>query len=290
MAVKFATTCVSANTVPSNCSDLNKNKPPKNIKKRTIVTGSVARAPRIRMLSQRAVSKMHCVVKNITATEKFVRSMRPSKLLKILITNGANSAKQINRKQSIIMEVPTCCPSFAPVEEAKGMDTYVDVVEGMQFDRGYLSPYFVTDADKMIADLENPYVLLFDKKISNLQEILKSVIIGLLLAQLLTNSLSFDNRISIFMIVTIIALQLGAGIFDGDVLSVVISVAILIGFMPFFETKINKKIGTGQGRSVALGVSTLMGIILIFSLTGSAMARSGDWLRLRSIGDMQLSL
>ena len=58
------------------------------------------------------------------------------------------------------------------VEEAKGTETYVDVVEGMQFDRGYLSPYFVTDADKMIADLENPYILLFDKKISNLQEIL----------------------------------------------------------------------------------------------------------------------
>ena len=58
------------------------------------------------------------------------------------------------------------------VEEAKGTDTYVDVVEGMQFDRGYLSPYFVTDADKMIADLENPYILLFDKNISNLQEIL----------------------------------------------------------------------------------------------------------------------
>ncbi len=58
------------------------------------------------------------------------------------------------------------------VEEAKGTDTYVDVVEGMQFDRGYLSPYFVTDADKMIADLENPYILLFDKKISNLNEIL----------------------------------------------------------------------------------------------------------------------
>ncbi|MCX2679974.1 chaperonin GroEL [Galbibacter sp. EGI 63066] len=58
------------------------------------------------------------------------------------------------------------------VEEAKGTDTYVDVVEGMQFDRGYLSPYFVTDTDKMIAELENPYILLFDKKISNLQEIL----------------------------------------------------------------------------------------------------------------------
>jgi chaperonin GroEL len=58
------------------------------------------------------------------------------------------------------------------VEEAKGMETYVDVVEGMQFDRGYLSPYFVTDADKMVAELNNPYVLLYDKKISNLQELL----------------------------------------------------------------------------------------------------------------------
>jgi chaperonin GroEL len=58
------------------------------------------------------------------------------------------------------------------VEEAKGTDTYVDVVEGMQFDRGYLSPYFVTDADKMLAELSNPYVLLYDKKISNLQELL----------------------------------------------------------------------------------------------------------------------
>ncbi|WP_339837735.1 chaperonin GroEL [uncultured Flavobacterium sp.] len=58
------------------------------------------------------------------------------------------------------------------VEEAKGTDTYVDIVEGMQFDRGYLSPYFVTDADKMIAELNNPYILLFDKKISNLQELL----------------------------------------------------------------------------------------------------------------------
>ena len=58
------------------------------------------------------------------------------------------------------------------VEEAKGTDTYVDVVEGMQFDRGYLSPYFVTDADKMVAELSNPYVLLYDKKISNLQELL----------------------------------------------------------------------------------------------------------------------
>ncbi|MBT8297452.1 MAG: chaperonin GroEL [Maribacter sp.] len=58
------------------------------------------------------------------------------------------------------------------VEEAKGTDTYVDIVEGMQFDRGYLSPYFVTDSEKMIADLENPYILLFDKKISSMKDLL----------------------------------------------------------------------------------------------------------------------
>lgn len=58
------------------------------------------------------------------------------------------------------------------VEEAKGIETYVDVVEGMQFDRGYISPYFVTDTEKMEADLENPYVLIYDKKISVLKDIL----------------------------------------------------------------------------------------------------------------------
>jgi chaperonin GroEL len=58
------------------------------------------------------------------------------------------------------------------VEEAKGTDTYVDVVEGMQFDRGYLSPYFVTDSEKMIANLENPYILLYDKKVSTMKDLL----------------------------------------------------------------------------------------------------------------------
>ena len=58
------------------------------------------------------------------------------------------------------------------VEEAKGTDTYVDVVEGMQFDRGYLSPYFVTDSEKMTAELESPYILLFDKKISSMKDLL----------------------------------------------------------------------------------------------------------------------
>ncbi|OYQ31487.1 chaperonin GroEL [Niveispirillum lacus] len=58
------------------------------------------------------------------------------------------------------------------VEEAKSLETELDVVEGMQFDRGYLSPYFVTNADKMVADLENPYILLFEKKLSGLQAML----------------------------------------------------------------------------------------------------------------------
>lgn len=58
------------------------------------------------------------------------------------------------------------------VEEAKGTETYVDVVEGMQFDRGYISPYFVTDTEKMEADLENPFILIHDKKISVLKDIL----------------------------------------------------------------------------------------------------------------------
>ena len=58
------------------------------------------------------------------------------------------------------------------VEEAKGTDTHVDVVEGMQFDRGYISPYFITDTEKMEADLEKPYILITDKKVSTMKELL----------------------------------------------------------------------------------------------------------------------
>jgi chaperonin GroEL len=58
------------------------------------------------------------------------------------------------------------------VEEAKALETELDVVEGMQFDRGYISPYFITDADKMRVELESPYILIYEKKLSNLQTIL----------------------------------------------------------------------------------------------------------------------
>ena len=58
------------------------------------------------------------------------------------------------------------------VEEAKGTETHVEVVEGMQFDRGYLSPYFITDPDKMEANMENPYILIYDKKISAMKDLL----------------------------------------------------------------------------------------------------------------------
>ena len=58
------------------------------------------------------------------------------------------------------------------VEEAKSLETELDVVEGMQFDRGYVSPYFVTNAEKMVAELEEPYILLHEKKLSSLQSLL----------------------------------------------------------------------------------------------------------------------
>src|SRR5205085_3581490 len=57
------------------------------------------------------------------------------------------------------------------VEEAKSLETELEVVEGMQFDRGYISPYFITNADKMVAELEEPYILIHEKKLSSLQSV-----------------------------------------------------------------------------------------------------------------------
>src|SRR5699024_9008582 len=58
------------------------------------------------------------------------------------------------------------------VEDGKSLDNELDVVEGMQFDRGYLSPYFITNTEKQVAVLDNPYILIFDKKISNIRDLL----------------------------------------------------------------------------------------------------------------------
>lgn len=84
-------------------------------------------------------------------------------------TISANGDKEIGEK--IAEAVQKVGPeSPITVEEAKGLEFEMNVVEGMNFDRGYLSPYFVTNGDKMVAELENPYILLFEKKISNLQQ------------------------------------------------------------------------------------------------------------------------
>lgn len=85
----------------------------------------------------------------------------------ISANNDANIGKLIAEAMAKVKK-----EGVITVEEAKGTDTYVDVVEGMQFDRGYLSPYFVTNSEKMVADLENPYILIYDKKISNMKDLL----------------------------------------------------------------------------------------------------------------------
>jgi chaperonin GroEL len=87
---------------------------------------------------------------------------------------GAISANNDNAIGSLIAEAMDKVKKegVITVEEAKGTDTYVEVVEGMQFDRGYLSPYFVTNAEKMLADLDTPLILLYDKKISNMKDLL----------------------------------------------------------------------------------------------------------------------
>ena len=85
----------------------------------------------------------------------------------ISANNDAEIGKQIAEAMKKVSK-----DGVITIEEAKGRDTYIDVVEGMQFDRGYLSSYFVTDTEKMECEMENPYILIYDKKISNLKEFL----------------------------------------------------------------------------------------------------------------------
>ena len=86
-------------------------------------------------------------------------------------TISANSDKEIGRLIAEAMD-KVKKEGVITVEEAKGTETTVEVVEGMQFDRGYISPYFVTNAEKMEAELENPYILIHDKKISTMKDML----------------------------------------------------------------------------------------------------------------------
>ena len=109
------------------------------------------------------------VVKNLKAISKEVGSDNDK--IRQIATISANNDETIGSLIAEAMKV-VGNDGVITVEEAKGTETEVKTVEGMQFDRGYLSPYFVTNTDKMIVEMERPYVLIYDKKISNMKELL----------------------------------------------------------------------------------------------------------------------
>ncbi|MBO6814237.1 MAG: chaperonin GroEL [Rhizobiaceae bacterium] len=108
------------------------------------------------------------VVKDLVKSAKKIKT---SEEVAQVGTISANGEEQIGKDIADAMQ-KVGNEGVITVEEAKTAETELEVVEGMQFDRGYLSPYFVTNPEKMIADLEDPYVLLFEKKLSNLQAML----------------------------------------------------------------------------------------------------------------------
>ncbi|WP_070138561.1 chaperonin GroEL [Crocinitomix algicola] len=119
---------------------------------------------------KRGIDKaVDAIVENLRAQSQEVGSDNGK--IEQVATISANNDNSIGKLIAEAMKV-VGNEGVITVEEAKGTETEVKTVEGMQFDRGYLSPYFVTNADKMIAELENPYILIYDKKISNIQEIL----------------------------------------------------------------------------------------------------------------------
>jgi len=109
------------------------------------------------------------VVANLKKQSKSVGD--DNKKIEQVATISANSDSEIGSLIAKAMD-KVKKEGVITVEEAKGTETTVEVVEGMQFDRGYISPYFVTNAEKMEAVLESPYILLYDKKISNMKELL----------------------------------------------------------------------------------------------------------------------
>jgi chaperonin GroEL len=119
---------------------------------------------------KRGIDKaVSAAVENLKSISKEVGSDNDK--IKQIATISANNDSVIGGLIAEAFEKVTV-DGVITVEEAKGTATEVKTVEGMQFDRGYLSPYFVTNTEKMVAELENPYILIYDKKISNVQEIL----------------------------------------------------------------------------------------------------------------------
>ena len=111
---------------------------------------------------------MEAILANLKAASKSIGDKRE---IAQVATISANSDAQIGEMIAEAME-KVGRDGVITVEEAKGINDELDVVEGMQFDRGYLSPYFITNTEKMIAEIENPFILLFDQKISNLKDLL----------------------------------------------------------------------------------------------------------------------
>jgi chaperonin GroEL len=108
------------------------------------------------------------------AVKELAKMSKPTKDQREIAQVGTISANSDETIGNIIAEAMNKVgkEGVITVEEAKSMDTTLDVVEGMQFDRGYLSPYFVTDAEKMVASLDNPFILINEKKISNMKDLL----------------------------------------------------------------------------------------------------------------------
>ena len=122
------------------------------------------------MSLKRGIDKaVEAVVEEIGKQSKEVGSSKND--IAAVASISANNDKEIGTLIADAME-KVGKDGVITVEEAKGIDTYMDVVEGMQFDRGYQSPYFVTDPETMVATLENPYILIHEKKVGNMRELL----------------------------------------------------------------------------------------------------------------------
>jgi chaperonin GroEL len=121
------------------------------------------------MAIKRGIEKaVEAIVKELTGMSK------PTKDQREIAQVGTISANNDETIGNIIAEAMNKVgkEGVITVEEAKGMETTLEVVEGMQFDRGYLSPYFITDPEKMVCSLDSPYILINEKKLSNMKDLL----------------------------------------------------------------------------------------------------------------------